>query len=73
MGARLQSLAQACAGDHAHERIENSVMVEGRSVKRSVLSGRYPLELCRALADLGKSAQAQAHATRLGRLSLSAC
>ena len=67
---RLQPLDQKCAGYHVHEHRNNSAMVEGRSVKRSVLRGRYPLELRRGLADLVKSADAQAHAARLGRLGL---
>jgi hypothetical protein len=39
---KLESLGLRCNGEHEHQHVEDSVFVEGRSVKRSVLAGRYP-------------------------------
>ena len=42
---QLASIARTCPGSHVHTIILDSIRVGGRSVKRSVLAGRYPAQL----------------------------
>ena len=53
----LASLSVPCDRTHEHQHIEDAVVWEGRSIKRSVLAGRYPAALCQAIAGLVDSAQ----------------
>ena len=49
----LASLYRRCSCQSGHQIVEG--MITGgprRGVKRSVVAGEYPLEFCRALADL---------------------
>ena len=63
----LSSLSRKCPGDHKHQHVEDSVVVEGRSVKRSKLAGEYPKEYCRALATLVRKAVNAAALSRATR------
>ena len=63
------TLASKCNGEHVHQHIENSTMVEGHSVKRSLLSRRYPKKFCTKLAAFVTMVLAQAHSARSSRLS----
>ena len=52
---RLASIARTCPGSHVHTIILDSIRVNGRSVKRSILAGRYPAGLCKAIVAVATS------------------
>ncbi len=68
----LKNLSRNFVGEHLRQHVEDSVMYEGRSIKRSTLVGRYPDALCQKLADLVLMAQTTAHSARHRRASPSA-
>jgi hypothetical protein len=65
----LSGLSCVCQNDHLHQHVEDSVMVDGRSIKRSVLAGSYPDSLCKEIAKLVDLAQTLGHAARRRRVS----
>ena len=64
---RLESCERRCDGSHLHQHVESSVVVNGQSVKRSVLAGHYPSQLCVAIASLVCSARGVAHSSQQRR------
>jgi hypothetical protein len=64
---KLESLGLRCNGEHQHQHVEDSVFVEGHSVKRSVLAGRYPERFCVSVAKLVRSAVDLSARSRLER------
>jgi hypothetical protein len=63
----LETICRECKGAHEHQHVEDCTVFEGRSIKRSILAGRYPEELCEAIAHLVQLAQGTAHSARSRR------
>jgi hypothetical protein len=63
----LSKLALTCQKDHVHQHVENSVVINGKNVTRSVMAGTYPTDLGEALADIINLAQTIAHSAKLRR------
>jgi hypothetical protein len=69
----LSGLSVRCSGQHSHQHVEDSIVFEGKCVKRSTLAGRYPVSLCQQLAALVLRAQASNHSARARRVGPSRC
>lgn len=65
----LHKLSRKCPGDHVHQHVESSMNVRGVSVKRSVIAGRYAVDMCEELAKVVSVAMAQASSARAKRVS----
>ena len=48
----LDDMAVICDGSHQHQHVEDSIKVNGKSVKRSKVAGVYPGAFCFKLATL---------------------
>ena len=64
----LKTLSCRCNQGHEHQHIEDSVTVNGKSMKRSKLASSYPVKLCNALSNLVVKAQSSGAAARRCRL-----
>ena len=66
----LDALVRSCPKDHEHQHVEDNVVIDGKSVKRSKLAGVYPRSFCLALSKLVKevliSSSTSADRRRLG-------
>ena len=62
-------LSRKCPSDHAHQHVGSSVNVCRVSVKRPVIAGRYPVEICKGFANIVSVAMAQDSSARAQRVS----
>jgi hypothetical protein len=65
----LAQLSCKCSGDHPHQHIEDSTIVDGKSVKRSIVAGHNPSALCDAIAHCLSNARSSHRQLRRERLS----
>jgi hypothetical protein len=66
----LATMSRTCNGEHKHQHVEDSIMLSGKSTKRSIVAGIYPRQFCEEVTRLLSLAQSSAHTARCCRVGL---